>query len=110
MHKWCADWTRCIRSDSRNCCNGRRKIFTNVTKQKGVNCQAIRFKDDYRILVKSESDGKTVIKILQAALKEHNLELSDDKTNITQLPDGLFREWVSKYHAIHPAKKEKYKK
>jgi hypothetical protein len=68
----------------------------------------IRFKDDYRILVKSESDGKTAIKFLQSALKEYNLELNDEKTKISMLPDGLFREWVSKYHAVHPKKQKKY--
>ncbi len=87
---------------------GSDRIFSKEIKNKGIVCEAIRFKDDYRILVKSESDGKAVIKILQAALKEYNLELSDDKTAITLLPDGLFREWVSKYHAIHPVKKNKY--
>ncbi len=87
---------------------GADRIFTKKIDELGVKCEAIRFKDDYRILVKSESDGKAVIKALQAALKEFNLELSGDKTNITLLPDGLFREWVSKYHSIQPRKKAKY--
>jgi Reverse transcriptase (RNA-dependent DNA polymerase) len=73
-----------------------------------IDCEVIRFKDDYRILVKSEADGRTVIKYLQAALKECNLELSDDKTAIWKLPDGLFREWVSMYHAIHPKGKSSF--
>lgn len=74
----------------------------------GIECEVVRFKDDYRILVKSESDGKVAIKYLQTALKEYNLELSDDKTHISTLPEGLFREWVSKYHAVHPRKKKRY--
>ncbi len=64
--------------------------------------------DDYRILVKSEADGKKVIKHLQQSLKEYNLQLSDEKTSISLLPEGLFREWVSMYHAIHPKKKKRY--
>ena len=36
----------------------------------------VRFKDDYRILAKEEADGKSVIKDLQAALKEYRLELN----------------------------------
>lgn len=73
-----------------------------------IDCAAVRFKDDYRILVKSENDARNVIKALQASLREFNLELSDEKTKISPLPTGLFREWVSKYHAIHPQKLPKY--
>jgi hypothetical protein len=74
----------------------------------GVECSAVRFKDDYRILVKSESDGRALIKALQASLKEFNLELSDEKTKVELLPAGLFREWVSRYHAIHPKRRETF--
>jgi hypothetical protein len=70
-----------------------------------IDCAAVRFKDDYRILVKSEQDGRNVIKALQAALKEFNLELSDEKTRMLPLPSGLFREWASRYHAVHPRKR-----
>lgn len=70
-----------------------------------IDCAAVRFKDDYRILVKSESDARAVIKALQASLKDYNLELSDEKTKVLPLPSGLFREWASRYHAIHPRKK-----
>jgi hypothetical protein len=82
--------------------------LTKFIKKANIDCEMIRFKDDYRILVKSESDGKTAIKFLQSALKEYNLELNDEKTKISMLPDGLFREWVSKYHAVHPKKQKKY--
>jgi len=74
----------------------------------GIECEAVRFKDDYRILVKSESDGRKVIKALAKAMKEFNLQLSDEKTLIQLLPEGLFREWVSMYHAVHPRKQRKY--
>lgn len=80
-------------------------VDTKLSKQieaKKIDCELVRFKDDYRILVKSENDGKQIIKFLQEALNEYNLELSDDKTHISLLPDGLFREWVSKYHAVYP--------
>lgn len=84
------------------------RIFTKLIQEKRISCQAVRFKDDYRILVKSANDARVVIKLLQAALKEYNLELSDDKTRVHLLPDGLFREWVSKYHMVSPKKKAKY--
>ncbi len=82
--------------------------FTKRIKDTNIVCDAIRFKDDYRILTKSEFDAKRIIKILQSSLKEYNLELSDEKTKISILPDGLFREWVSRYHAIHPRKRRRY--
>ena len=84
------------------------RVFSKYLLKNPIECEVARFKDDYRILVKSETDGRAVIKHLQAALKEYNLELSDDKTAIWTLPDGLFREWASMYHAVHPKEKERY--
>ena len=72
----------------------------------GLDCEMTRFKDDYRILVRGESDGESVIKLLQAALKRFDLELSEQKTSIHELPDGLFRPWVSLYHAAYPKKRQ----
>jgi hypothetical protein len=69
---------------------------------------AVRFKDDYRILAKSEDGARTAVKQLQGALKEYRLELNDDKTEFFQLPAGLFREWVSDYHAANPHPKRFY--
>lgn len=69
---------------------------------------AVRFKDDYRILCQSENDAKSIIKSLQNALREYDLDISEDKTTISRLPDGLFRPWVSKYHAANPKPKEEY--
>lgn len=82
--------------------------FTKFVRDAGLKCEVVRFKDDYRILVSNESDGKRAIKFLQAALKEYNLEINEDKTAISRLPDGLFRAWVSKYHVAHPYKRAKF--
>lgn len=49
-------------------------LLSRSVRREGIDCQIIRFKDDYRILVKSESDGRAVVKHLQRALKEYNLE------------------------------------
>lgn len=84
------------------------RIFSKLLAASHLKCEVIRFKDDYRILAKSEGDGRKAIKLLQAALKEYKLELSDNKTSISVLPTGLFREWVSMYHAAHPRKRRKY--
>ena len=82
--------------------------FSKLLALEKFECEVVRFKDDYRILVKSEGDGRKAIKLLQSALKEYNLELSDSKTSISTLPTGLFREWVSLYHAVHPRKRRQY--
>ncbi|MGB2972399.1 MAG: RNA-directed DNA polymerase [Candidatus Competibacter sp.] len=84
------------------------KVFSRYIRKEGIECEAVRFKDDYRILVSSESDAKRIVKYLQYALQEYNLELSDEKTKISLLPSGLFRDWVSKYHAVHPDKRNRY--
>ncbi|RME56240.1 RNA-directed DNA polymerase [Candidatus Parcubacteria bacterium] len=78
------------------------RIVTREVRKRHIKCAAARFKDDYRILVDSESNGKEVIKILQAALKEYNLELGEGKTSVYALPDVLFRPWVSRYHLAYP--------
>lgn len=82
--------------------------LTRQLRSLDIECAAVRFKDDYRILVKSEPDARNLIKALQASLKEFNLELSDEKTVVAPLPTGLFREWVSKYHLIHPQMRQSY--
>jgi len=68
----------------------------------------VRFKDDYRILARTEQEGRSVVKALQAALKEFRLELNDEKTEVHKLPDGLFRSWVSEYNAANPYPKKYY--
>lgn len=66
---------------------------------------ALRFKDDYRFLCRTQEDCKKVTKLLQKGLNDFNLLLNEDKTEVAVLPEGVFREWVSKYHAIRPKKK-----
>lgn len=83
--------------------------LTKTLKAESLPCEVTRFKDDYRILVRSEWEGRRVIKMLQGALQMYNLELSEDKTSIHELPEGLFRPWVSLYHAVHPRKRARFK-
>jgi hypothetical protein len=77
-------------------------------RQLADNVCIVRFKDDYRILVKTREEGRSVIKELQAALKEYRLELNDEKTKFHELPSGLFREWASRYRASNPRPKRSY--
>lgn len=63
---------------------------------------AVRFKDDYRFLCRTQEEGRKAIKLLQRKLKEFNLELNEEKTKIEDLPEGIFREWRARYDAICP--------
>lgn len=58
---------------------------------------ATRFKDDYRILCKSERDAKEILNIITAKLREFNLLVNEKKTQILKLPDGLFRPHAIEY-------------
>lgn len=78
------------------------RSLTQAVRKAGITCEVVRFKDDYRFLVRSEEDGAHLVKLLQAALKEYSLEVSESKTSIQRLPEGLFREWASRYHAVLP--------
>jgi len=84
------------------------RLLSNRIRKEGIICEAVRFKDDYRILTRTEGDARTIVKALQSSLKEYNLELSEDKTTISTLPDGLFRPWKSRYHAAHPRSRKSY--
>jgi len=87
---------------------GADRLYSESLNSSSIDCATVRFKDDYRILVKSEEDARKVIKHLQSALRIYNLELSDEKTSVSPLPEGLFRDWVSMYHLVHPRRKTKY--
>jgi Reverse transcriptase (RNA-dependent DNA polymerase) len=83
-------------------------VDASVSKELVEDVFVARFKDDYRILAKTEGQAHTVVKSLQAALKEYKLELNEEKTEVHKLPDGLFRTWVSQYHAANPYPKNYY--
>lgn len=65
---------------------------------------ALRFKDDYRFLCRTKEECRAATKLLQKGLKDFNLLLNEDKTEVSELPEGIFREWVSRYHLIRPRK------
>lgn len=58
---------------------------------------AVRFKDDYRILAKTEEEARLVLRRLSEELSEINLTLNERKTYITELPDGLYRSHDREY-------------
>jgi hypothetical protein len=53
--------------------------------------------------------GRTALKLLQSSLRAFRLELNEDKTESRLLPDGLFRPWVSQYHAANPSPRRRYR-
>lgn len=63
---------------------------------------AVRFKDDYRFLCNTKSDCDKIIRALQKELREFKLLVNEEKTCVSELPDGLFREWRSEYETIVP--------
>jgi hypothetical protein len=69
----------------------------------------LRFKDDYRFLCRSMEECRGITKILQRALKDFSLLLSEEKTQVVELPEGIFREWKSRYHGIRLRKGTKIK-
>jgi hypothetical protein len=66
-------------------------------KEKDIHFVAVRFKDDYRFLCESKNDADAIIKVLQSKLRNYNLSLSESKTVVNELPEGLFRKWTAEY-------------
>ena len=76
------------------------KVDKNISEYliwKGVDFHGVRFKDDYRILVKNKEDWKKIIDCIQEKLSEYHLQIHEDKTSIKQLPEWLYREHIMKY-------------
>ena len=57
----------------------------------------IRFKDDYRIVCDTEDEANQIIKVIESALRKFDLNLSEEKTKIYKLPDGMYRPWIIEY-------------
>ncbi len=76
------------------------KIDQNVSKilkSKDIDFLGTRFKDDYRILSKSENDAKIILSVMAEELQKFNLLINEQKTNILHLPTGLFRQHNREY-------------
>ncbi|SDX36346.1 RNA-directed DNA polymerase [Flavobacterium degerlachei] len=65
--------------------------------KKGIDYLAVRFKDDYRFLCQSKQEANFIIKTLQKQMALFNLTLNESKSQIDELPEGLFREWTAEY-------------
>jgi len=73
-----------------------RELSKELDKHK-IKYIGVRFKDDYRFLCSSKKDADFIVKNLQNELRFYKLSLSEDKTEIKELPEGLFRPWTSEY-------------
>jgi hypothetical protein len=73
------------------------KECSKELETKEIPFVAVRFKDDYRFLCNSKNDSDAIIKTLQSKLRNYNLSLSESKTLVNELPEGLFRPWTAEY-------------
>jgi hypothetical protein len=80
---------------------------SKLIDEESIDFVGVRFKDDYKFLCKSKSDANTIIKILQKQMGIFNLTLSESKTENTELPEGLFRDWTADYLNVSLRSKKK---
>lgn len=80
---------------------------SKIISDKGIDFIGVRFKDDYRFLCQSKHDAKLVIKALQKQLSSFNLTLNEGKSDVAELPEGLFREWTADYQSFSLRYKKK---
>ncbi len=70
---------------------------SKIIDSENIDFIGVRFKDDYRFLCQSKQDANFIIKTLQKQLALFNLTLNESKSQIDELPEGLFREWTADY-------------
>lgn len=63
-----------------------------------TNFLGVRFKDDYRFLCNSKNDAEEILSTLQNLMRNYNLSLNESKSEIRELPEGLFRPWIAEYN------------
>lgn len=87
------------------------KNCSQEINRKGIDFLGVRFKDDYRFLCHSKEEANFIIKTLQYQMKEFNLTLNEDKSEVKELPEGLFREWTAEFQqfSLRYRKKIRYK-
>lgn len=76
------------------------KEVSITLKKKKLQFVGVRFKDDYRFLCNSKADAECIIRVLQSQLKSFNLALNEGKSDIRELPEGLFRPWTAEYQKV----------
>lgn len=72
-----------------------------------IDFVGVRFKDDYRFLCNSKQDANFIIKTLQRQMALYNLSLNENKSQVDELPEGLFRDWTAEYQVYSLRYKQK---
>jgi hypothetical protein len=85
---------------------------SKIVNAKGIDFIGVRFKDDYRFLCQSKQDANFIIKTLQKQMALFNLTLNENKSQVIELPEGLFREWTAEYqpYSLRYRKEISYKR
>ncbi len=85
---------------------------SKIIKAKNIEFIGVRFKDDYRFLCNSKEDASFIIKTLQKQMSFFNLSLNENKSQVDELPEGLFREWTAEYqpYSLKYKRKISYKR
>jgi len=85
---------------------------SKIIDDKEIDFLGVRFKDDYRFLCQSKQDATFIIKTLQRQMALFNLTLNESKSQIDELPEGLFREWTAEFQpfSLRYRKKINYKR
>lgn len=85
---------------------------SKIIDDQNIDFLGVRFKDDYRFLCQTKQDANFIIKTLQKQLALYNLTLNESKSQIDELPEGLFREWTADYqqYSLRYKNKVSYKR
>lgn len=85
---------------------------SKIIDAQGIDFIGVRFKDDYRFLCQSKQDANCIIKTLQRQMALFNLTLNESKSQLDELPEGLFRRWTAEFQpfSLRYRKKISYKR
>jgi hypothetical protein len=85
---------------------------SKIIAEHNIDFLGVRFKDDYRFLCHSKQDANLIIKTLQKQMALFNLTLNESKSQVDELPEGLFREWTAAYqpYSLRYRKQVSYKR
>lgn len=73
----------------------------DATLRTKVRLRGLRFVDDYELYFQSKAEADEALSILEAELREFELQPSAPKTLIQELPDVLERPWVLEIDAFN---------
>jgi hypothetical protein len=75
-------------------------IDENIEKYLG-KAKGFRFVDEYDFGFRTHSEAESALSIIRESLREYELELNPDKTEIIELPVPIESKWVPKLRMFH---------